>query len=358
MSPSPEPAERVGGATPARLQLLVGGFLALAVVGALVAVTGVLTRDEQASGLSPAFTYDLEDLRRTDPELVRYEEVGGVRLPCRHAFGIAVGPADRLYVAGDESVHIFSQDGNHRAEIGVGPTPRCLAVAPDGALYVGVRDHIEVYEESGVRRATWDSPGVAAVITSVAVSGVDVFVADAGNRVVWRYRESGELLHSIGEKDDERSIPGFIVPSPFFDLAVAPDGLLRVVNPGRHRIEAYTLDGYLELWWGRVSMGIEGFAGCGNPVNFALLPDGRFATCEKGLPRVKIYAAGGEFQSVVAGPEHFAAYAYDGVSSDRRGELDVAVDSRGRILVLDPVARLVRIFAEKADMPRAGRGSR
>ena len=40
-------------------------------------------------------------------------------MPCRRVLGIAVGPADRVYVAGYESVHIFSQDGNHGAEIEV-----------------------------------------------------------------------------------------------------------------------------------------------------------------------------------------------------------------------------------------------
>jgi hypothetical protein len=93
-------------------------------------------------------------------------------------------------------------------------------------------------------------------------------------------------------------------------------------------------------------MGIEGFAGCGNPVNFALLPDSKYVTCEKGLPRVKIYDVDGTFVGVVAGAEHFPTYTYDGFSSDQTGELDVAVDSDGRVLVLDAVERTVRIFTK------------
>ncbi|MBM3243119.1 hypothetical protein FJZ31_43220, partial [Candidatus Poribacteria bacterium] len=50
---------------------------------------------------------------------------------------------------------------------------------------------------------------------------------------------------------------------------------------------------------GYLSMDIDGFCGCCNPVNFAMLPDGRFVTCEKGLPRVKIYDADGTFSGVV-----------------------------------------------------------
>ncbi len=70
--------------------------------------------------------------------------------------------------------------------------PYCLAVgtgehAFPGRLYVGMRDHVEVYEAQGKRQAVWDRPGPRAVLTSIALSEEDVFVADAGSLVVWRY---------------------------------------------------------------------------------------------------------------------------------------------------------------------------
>jgi len=82
----------------------------------------------------------------------------------------------------------------------------------------------------------------------------------------------------------------------------------------------------------------EGFCGCCNPSHIALFPDGRFVTSEKGLPRVKVYDAKGVFVGLVAGPDMFAEDAVG---------LDLAVDSRGRILVLDPARRMVRVFAAK-----------
>ena len=88
---------------------------------------------------------------------------------------------------------------------------------------------------------------------------------------------------------------------------MAPDGLLRVVNPGMHRIEAYTPDGDLESFWGRRVDGIEGFCGCCNPANIAILPDGRIVTAEKGIPRVKVYHGRGQFVAWWPGPEMLAA---------------------------------------------------
>ena len=214
-----------------------------------------------------------------------------------------------------------------------------------------MKDHIEVYDTGGARKARWESAGTNAVFTSVAVFGDYVFVANAGGRVVLRYDSSGKLIDRIGERDQAKNIPGIIVVGPYFDLAVASDGLLRVANPGSQSMEAYTFDGDLELSWGKASNLIDGFAGCHNPVNFAILPDGRFVTCEIGLPRVKIYSADGVFESVVAGAELFPKseepLILEGKADFRNRGLDVAVDSQGRILVLDPGEKLVRIFTLK-----------
>jgi hypothetical protein len=182
-----------------------------------------------------------------------------------------------------------------------------VTVTDDGAIYLGLRDHVEVLDGQGKRLASWDPLGEEAVLTSIAKYKGHVFVADAGHRVVLHYDLEGNLIDHIGEKDPDRDIPGFIIPSPYFDLAVAPDGLLRVSNPGRNRIEAYTFDGDLELWWGQSGIRIDGFCGCCNPVNFAMLRDGSYVTAEKGLIRVKVYEPDGTFRGVVAGPDQLVA---------------------------------------------------
>ena len=180
----------------------------------------------------------------------------------------------------------------------------------------------------------------------------DVFAADAGNRVVLRYDKSGKLAGRIGEKNKERNIPGLIMPSPYLDVVLARDGLLRVNNTGRHRVEAYTPSGDLEFSWGKPSNAIEGFCGCCNPIGLALLPDGRYVTCEKGLPRVKVYSPEGVFESVVAGPESFPENAKSGINKTRAdcmlGGLNAAVDSQQRIYILDLVANDVRVMKRKA----------
>ena len=247
-------------------------------------------------------------------------------------------PADRT----------FNQKGDLLDEIELTDMPRCFTIAGDDKVYIGMIDHVEVYDRQGQRLAIWDSLGERAVLTSIAVSRNDVFVADAGNRIVLRYDTTGKLVSRIGKKDNRRNIPGFVIPSPHFDLAVGGDGLLRVVNPGQRRIEAYTFDGDLEFWWGKSSPRVEDFCGCCNPVNFAILEDESFVTCEKGLRRVKIYDPEGAFVGVVAGPEQLleggAARICYFPADGQAGGFDVAVDASGRVFVLDTIENVVRIF--------------
>lgn len=292
--------------------------------------------------------YDLDKLSAVDPALIKYREVGIIKPKLSSLRAVAVGPDDRIYLAADRGIQMFGKDAAFASELKLNGSPQCLTVTEDGTVYVGMRDRVAVYDSNGQRKADWAKLGQRAVLTSIAVSENDVFVADAGNRAVLRYDTSGKLIRRIGERDKSRNIPGFVVPSPYFDLEVSPDGLLRVANPGEHRVEAYTFDGDYEFAWGKPSLAIDGFCGCCNPVNFAMLPDGGFVTCEKGLPRIKVYNADGSFESVVAGPKDFVENAKSCVLGDftncQTGGMDIAVDSKGRVMVMDPVAKVVRIF--------------
>ena len=298
---------------------------------------------------NPPFSNDDARLRQTDPKLIAYDETARWKAPHAEAKRIAMGPQDTLYVCSGNFLTAMSPEGKRGVEIGVSEPTRCCAVAKDGTIFLGLRNHIEVFDAKGQPTAVWESPGKKSWITGIAATENAVFAADAGNRVILRYDKSGKLVLRIGEKDEARNIPGFVVPSPFFDVEVARDGLLRVNNPGQHRMEIYTQDGDFEGSWGVASMGITGFCGCCNPINLALLPDGRFVTCEKGLPRVKIYSADGEFESVVAGVESFPENARAcGPADCTAGGLDAAVDSQGWIYILDMVTGDVRVMKPKA----------
>ncbi|MCK4764564.1 MAG: NHL repeat-containing protein [Candidatus Aminicenantes bacterium] len=303
-----------------------------------------ILENSKKNGENP-FEYNIEYFKKSGAAMLHYDEVKQVKINLPKVYGIAVGPEDRLYVSGDNSVLIFDKKGGFLSTIKTAGTVYCLAVDRNGDVYLGKKDRIEVYDGSGAAKARWESLGEDAIITSIAISRQSVFVADAGSRVVLRFDKSGKLQGRIGEKNEAKDIPGFVIPSPYFDTAVDPDGFLWVVNPGHHSLENYTEAGDFRASWGKSSLAAAGFCGCCNPTHIAILEDGSFVTGEKGIARVKVYNRLGEFVSLVAGPDRFV----EGVVG-----LDLAVDSAGRIYVLDPAKKTVRIFRKNKLLPRSG----
>ncbi|MBN2508096.1 MAG: hypothetical protein JXQ71_15525 [Verrucomicrobia bacterium] len=304
------------------------------------------------------FAYDVSRHSRVDPALVHFSLVQQFRGPAG-ARRLAVGPDQCLYIAAGTSVHLYDAQGRPLGLKSLNAEAHAVAMAGDGSLYVGLRDRVAVFAPNASRAVVWASPGERTWISGVAAGKNDVFAADSGNRVVLRYDRSGKLVGRIGGRDTERNVPGLVLPSPFLDVELHPDGLLRVNNPGRHRVEAYTVEGDLEVVWGKPTAAIEGFCGCCNPVSLAILPGGDIVTSEKGLPRVKVYSVHGKFQSVVAGPGSFPENARIGAGgiapNGMRASLDAAADARGRVYVLDTATALIHVFARK---PEAAFGRR
>jgi hypothetical protein len=294
--------------------------------------------------LPPAFQYDLGDFKKTDPALILYRQTSEVSLSFQEARAIAVGLEDRIFVAGDQSIAVFDPSGVQLQALRLEDEPQAVAIGLSdhvhpGRVYVALKNRVEVRDPAGMRLASWTEQGPKAWLTSIAVGEQDILVADAGRRLIYRFDTTGKLLGQINGRDDATDQEGFIVPSPYFHLALSGDGLVRVVNPGKHRIEAYTLDGHREALWGQAGTSVEAFCGCCNPASFAILPDGGFVTAEKGLPRVKVYSARGEFRGVVVGTETLAPQltkVEETRDAYRHPVVDVAADSRGRVLVLDP----------------------
>jgi hypothetical protein len=300
---------------------------------------------------------DLSRLGGAQAAKVVGRQVGQFRPGFKLARAITVAPGGEIYITGDLAIRRFDAAGKQLAEIATIEPPGAIAVDANGMIYATFGDKVWVFNRDGLRIATWPA-SQNAVFTSIAVSDAGVMVADYGNRCVLRYDCGGEVVKVIGKKDEARNCPGFVVPSAYFDLAMAPDGLLRVTNPGRHQIEAYTIDGDREAAWGHFSATEpNGFVGCCNPANFAIVPlPGRpgdfagFVTAEKGLARVKVFDADGKFVGFLAPPDTFAQHdelvagATDPAAGCRNIALDVAAGADGRIYVLDGVVGEVHVY--------------
>ncbi len=297
----------------------------------------------RAESADNPYEYDISAFTNVATALVRYTETAAIAPGVKSPHALAVHSAGRWLVAGDGEAALFDPDGGRRSRFAIPGKAGCAAFLPGGEILIGVGDHVERFSRDGKPADTWVGMGESAVLTSVAAMSNLVFLADAGNRVVWRFDEDGRLLGQIGAQDAGDGAHHFVVPSPYFDV-VAARGRVWVANPGRARVEEYTAQGAFVGQWGQSGMQIEKFCGCCNPIHLTLAADGAFVTAEKGLARVKVYGTNGDLESVVASAELFPAV---GMSCTIAASIsDIAVDARGRVLVLDATGAL-RVFVRK-----------
>ena len=257
------------------------------------------------------------------------------------ATGIAIGADDRVYVAWAEGVKVFDADMKPLWGVKTAGAARAVAVDASGNIYAAERVLVETFDSSGKPLASWGREGKGrgefSVLSAIAVSGANVFAADPGNRCVHRFDLTGDFIDELGKRDKDSKDPGLICPSAILDCKVDAQGNVRIVNPGRQRIERYRLTGELMDFWGEPGVAPENFIGCCNPAHIAFGPDGRIVTGVKGIPRVKVYSGDGKLLAYI-GPSLF---------SDTTSAPDVAVDSKGRIYALDTGDGRVKIFAEE-----------
>lgn len=279
------------------------------------------------------YEYNIDEFRKVDSTLILYSEIKHFPVKINDWAGITVSDSI-IIVATANQLLKFDYSGKQIFNKELIDTASCVTVDENRQIWIGMRHYVVMYDQNGTFVKRWNSFGDRAVFTSLAVSGENVYVADAGNRIVYQCNSNGQILQKIGEQDEQKGIPEFVIPSPYFDVAIDADGFLWAANTGKHTFENFNKDGSLRTSWGVTSMRIEGFSGCCNPAHFAILDDNSFITSEKGIPRIKLYDQHGQFIGVVAPPA-----AFDGSLAP-----DIVVDKQNRVLALDFTKQQIRIF--------------
>ena len=309
---------------------LIVGVIVLAIL--TVFVIDFVSKRPDKLGDNP-YAYSVDEYKKVDPELIHYKETRNIPVT-----GYTPGAIDvmdgNIWLCGENTLQVIDMNGIQKVRKSI--EGKGIAILFNGeSLFIAFEDHISRYSPQGDLIKKWETPGLNCVFTSLAVKDNTLYVADAGNRRVIRYDLEGNILGEFEGKAESAAGHGFIIPSPNFDIVVNEFGELWAVNPGKHAIENYSDIGEMRGFWQNSSMNIEGFTGCCNPAEIAVMENGDFVTSEKGLVRIKVYDSSGKLKSVVAPPEKF----------NEEGEApEVAVDKSDVIYALDFDRSLIRIY--------------
>jgi sugar lactone lactonase YvrE len=250
--------------------------------------------------------------------------------------GIALDNGGNAVVLGDGEIRIFKPGGNLVRRWKASEKATCVAVAPDGRIYIAANGRVEIYDSAGTHTGGFAAGETSrtASITAIRVLQNDILVADAAALLIRRFNLQGKPAGLIGNRSKAGK---FILPNKSLDLAVDANNRVYATDTGRHQVTCWTLDGAPQVSFGKFGMSQpEDFVGCCNPVNIAAAPEGKIVTAEKMVARVKVYEPDGRLLAVI-GPENFDPACT---------HIYLAVDSQGRIFAGDPVRREVKIFAQ------------
>ena len=111
----------------ARSSVFIIVIIVVATAAAVTVVFHSATTREEESKLGSAFVYDLDDLRKTDPTLIKYKELGEIETGFQHVSAVAVDSKDRVYVAGDKAIRVFDDNGGVISTIELADSPRSVS---------------------------------------------------------------------------------------------------------------------------------------------------------------------------------------------------------------------------------------
>lgn len=156
-------------------------------------------------------------------------------------------------------------------------------------IYAVAGNIIEILNIKGEKIHEWGPFEDRSLITSISANDTYVAFADAANKAIYVLDKEGVLKHIVGKSEDP-----FIIPSPYFDVALGSDNTIYVANTGKRRIERRNIEGSLLDFFGEEGTAPGAFCGCCNPAHFAIMPGG-YITAEKGINRIKILSSKGDF---------------------------------------------------------------
>ncbi len=243
---------------------------------------------------------------------------------------VAVSENGNLFLGGDSFLACYDESLSSKWKIKMPGKIGALSVYGD-TVYAASGELLFLVDSDGRMIAEWGPYEANSIITSVSAGRKYVVFADAGAKRIFIIRKDGEVISMLGQGNEK-----FIIPSAYFDVAITGEDVVFAANTGHRRIEKWFVDGIKKSQFGEPGTAPGAFCGCCNPAHFAVIPQG-FVTAEKGINRIKILGADGEFIEFVSSKNSFTTSV----------PLDVASADGITIYAADPAGSKLYVFKRK-----------
>ena len=243
---------------------------------------------------------------------------------------VAVSENGTIYLGGDSFLACYDESLSSKWNLKMPGKITAISVYGDTVFAASV-ENIFLVSNNGRMITEWGPYEANSIITSVSAGRKYIAFADAGSKRVFIIRKDGEVISMLGQGNDE-----FIIPSPYFDVALSGEDLVFAANTGYRRIETWIADGIKKSQFGEPGTAPGAFCGCCNPAHFAVIPLG-FVTAEKGINRIKILGPDGAFIEFVSSKNSFTPSV----------PLDVASNDGITIYAANPADSKLYVFKRK-----------
>ena len=211
---------------------------------------------------------------------------------------VTASHSGNIYLGGDSFVSCYDAKLKQVWTL-TSPAPVTSLAFCNDTVYASTIDMVLVINNDGKLLNEWGPFENNSIITSVSANKSYVAFADAGNKALFILDKGGEVKRMIGRNDGQ-----FIVPSPYFDVALDSAGFIYVANTGQRRLETRNSEGVITMYFGQPGTAPDAFCGCCNPAHFVKTKTG-YITGEKGINRIKILGESGEFIEFVSSKNDF-----------------------------------------------------
>ncbi len=202
--------------------------------------------------------------------------------------------------AGNQQVCVLDPAGKKIATVDVGFKPYSICACPDGTVYLAGNGIVVKYNDKGelLKKITADDDDIPdAKSSGMTVMGSELFVAFGRGGSV---RSRSQIIRFDMDMNDPKMIIDDLRGCcQRLDLA-SRDGVLYVAENARYRVLQLDREGEILNKWGKQDRrNIDGFASCCNPMNLFFNAEGDLYTAESGVGRIKVYSPDGKYKSLI-----------------------------------------------------------